>query len=204
MKFDHAKAMAELAEGDTCAAVGRRHHVTRERIRQLALKHKVIYPTKLSEVYKRNALIVAELKRNKKTRLEIAEDFGIDGATVGSIAAEAGLDGYEMNRERREAPLGPLIDRVAKGESFRQVADLDHALAEKIRRAATRKGVKSKHGPRGHDYTKRRAIITKGLAQGWTRQQIADKVTAAEGHPLTLAALSQYIYYNQLKPTGGD
>lgn len=182
-KFDHQEAMRLLATGMTLQAVGKIFGVSRERIRQVARKFGVHYPTERRQVEDRDGKILIQIAAGKKTCVQIADEFGVCPVTVRKIAREAGFKPHEISRNREIEKYWPLLRRVRDGESFYSVAGGNHVLHVRLMRLAKHIGVVSVHGRR-HDFSARGEIIRDGIDRGLSLEEIRAKVEEAEGKPI--------------------
>ena len=171
--------IADFQSGLTLEAIGQKHGVTRERVRQITLKAGM-RPRYEVLAEQREPIIarIRELAGQGKITQEIADVLGIPYMTVYSIAKTHGI---KIRRRPaghgKEAILAEIRAKVEAGMSIRQACGEDRKLAA----LAARRGiVKSRHG-RWRDFNPRRKIVAAMQQIGASWADMAEYVGKVEG-----------------------
>lgn len=174
-RFNHSQAIADVMSGMTMSEVGRRHGVSRERIRQIVRKANV---TPRCGRDNRQAL------RDQVTELVLE---GLDDAAV---AARLGLTVLGVASDRRsvglseaghfEHRLDAIRSGVEAGCSIRQIALRLGIRPTTLQTQAKNHGLSSKHG-KHRDLSGREPIIRAWRCEGRTWAEIDGLLAAEEG-----------------------
>lgn len=180
-----ADMLARFHSGETLQSIGDHFGITRERVRQIVERNGAVPRYQQARI--RRDQIVAAMRGEWLTSKELADRFGIDPASVLSIARDAGIKLPVRTREE-EQDLAAFAERVKAGESIRAVSGGDHNLENRIKIYCAGKGIKSLHGP-WRDLSHRYGIIRAGREAGKSWKELALEVSAIEKIAIKGAAL---------------
>ena len=177
-----------VAKGETYQSIGDRLGVTRERIRQIAKRHRLGGGRKA--VWEKHAAFVAAYRETRDFEAT-CKAFEYTYGTALTTLRRAGIVGplLSAKRARDAAILAPLAERVKNGESLNSVCNEDRALGQKLRRWCKDHGIKSQAHTRWTDLSHRIPIIRAARASGRPWKQISDELASIEGRRTVVPAL---------------
>lgn len=181
----------------TLQAIGEKHNLTRERVRQIVKSMDLEPRTETHKnrlnTLKNKLLQLAERYKNEVKILSVQNvvtELGVTEYIARKLFRETGLHIEFPHRFTREYIYRTAL-KVKNGMSIAKASNGDHYLANLVGEYCRTHNIPVRYS-RWQDLSDRRRIVTEGRASGKSWRKIADEVSVYENRKITGSAVYQW------------